>query len=183
MRAKEKKDINTCISRSASTSIILYRACGVHCCSVQSRWANRENQQFGCQICEGFQGRGASQPASGLEIKVDKVIRKLFPTALIITQARLQNRKGGTDFEIVINHDLSLDVEADGQQHIKTNYKTTTKEEQKKIHNEKDRQTILMGRRLVRLHYLDESDWEDTLIEAMKEIHKSFVIYSPSYIK
>ena len=181
IRAKEIKDLDQFISKSATTYIILLRKCGVHCCSVQSCWANRKNEFFGCHICEGFLGRGARQSASKLEVNVDTIIRQLFPNALIVTQARLQNSKGGTDFEIVINQDLSLDVEADGEQHIKSNYKTTTQKDQEKIDNEKDRQTMLKGRRLVRLHYLDEGKWEDTLYEARMMMDDSFVVYSPSY--
>ena len=186
------------VGRASSHKVVLKRGCGRHFACITMDAANKRRLQHAfihCKICADSSGpkRGKKRrrTASSYEKSAAKVLDYVFDGKTIITECHhLGKGAGPTDFTVVLDNNIDgrlLLVEVDGIQHHHKGYQGTSLEEQKQCDDEKNEMYLAAGMKVVRLHYKDESHWQDVLKEAKKLASNDpttpFILYTLKYAK
>lgn len=176
--------------RATNDRILALRDCGNHYALLTGQGMNKDERPLGCHICKGSIGRGSKQQASSHVEAANATIKRVFPKAKIITEARvLAKFNGGLDFTIewvdTKGKARVIDVEVDGESHFQKSIHGSHPELQGLIDKEKDDLVLRHGRRMLRLHFNDKSRWVDNLLFAKKQAEENerqiWILYSLSY--
>lgn len=176
--------------RATSELVLGLRECGNHYALMTGQGWNKDDHHVGCHLCDGCTGRGTKQRASQHAVTANTKIKRVFPEARVITEARvLRHFPAGMDFTIEWADQRGkarvIDVEVDGEQHFRKPIHGTQPGHQQRKDKDKDEFALSHGRRVLRLHYNDKPRWQENLEYAKKQAEKNnsqaWVLFSLSY--